>query len=104
DALYKLARFSTSTHPAGDRTLADYVAALRENQTAIYYLTGEDAKRLAASPQLEGFRARGVEVLLLADPVDPFWISSAAGYEGKPFKSVAQGVADIKAIPLETGA
>jgi molecular chaperone HtpG len=104
DALYKLARFSTTTHPNGDRTLADYVGSLRENQTAIYYLTGEDAKRLAASPQLEGFRARDVEVLLLADPVDPFWISSAAGYDGKPFKSVAQGVADIKAIPLKEGA
>jgi molecular chaperone HtpG len=104
DALFKLARFASTSHPAGGRTLADYVASLRENQTAIYYLTGEDAKRLAASPQLEGFRARSVEVLLLADPVDPFWISSAAGYEGKPFKSVAQGVADIKAIPLETGA
>jgi molecular chaperone HtpG len=104
DALYKLARFSTTTHAGGDRTLADYVGSLRENQTAIYYLTGEDAKRLAASPQLEGFRARDVEVLLLADPVDPFWISSAAGYDGKPFKSVAQGVADIKTIPLKEGA
>jgi len=104
DALFKIARFTTSTHPAGDRTLADYVASLRENQTAIFYLTGDDAKRLAASPQLEGFRARDVEVLLLADPVDAFWISNAIGYEGKPFKSVSQGVADIKAIALKEGA
>jgi molecular chaperone HtpG len=104
DALFKLARFATTTNPAGDRTLADYVAGLRENQTAIYYLTGEDAKRLAASPQLEGFRARDVEVLLLADPVDAFWVSSAVGYEGKPFKSVSQGAADIKAIALKDGA
>ena len=59
DGLFKIARFVTTTHPNGDRTLADYVAALRENQTAIFYLTGDDAKRLAASPQLEGFRARG---------------------------------------------
>jgi molecular chaperone HtpG len=104
DALFKLARFSTTSHPAGDRTLADYVASLRENQTAIYYLTGEDAKRLAASPQLEGFRARDVEVLLLADPVDAFWVSSAVGFEGKPFKSVSQGAADIKTIALKDGA
>jgi molecular chaperone HtpG len=104
DALFKMARFATSTHPDGGRTLADYVGALRENQTAIFYLTGEDSKRLAASPQLEGFRARGVEVLLLADPVDAFWVSTAAGYEGKPFKSVTQGAADIKAIPLAEGA
>jgi molecular chaperone HtpG len=104
DALFKLARFTTTTHPAGDRTLADYAAGLRENQTAIYYLTGEDAKRLAASPQLEGFRARDVEVLLLADPVDAFWVSSAVGFDGKPFKSVSQGIADIKAIALKDGA
>ncbi|WP_246731663.1 molecular chaperone HtpG [Methylocapsa sp. S129] len=104
DALFKMARFATSMHPDGGRTLADYVGALKENQTAIFYLTGDDSKRLAASPQLEGFRARGVEVLLLADPVDAFWVSTAAGYEGKPFKSVTQGAADIKAIPLAEGA
>jgi molecular chaperone HtpG len=100
DALFKMARFVTSTHAEGGRTLADYVGALRENQTAIYYLTGDDAKRLAASPQLEGFRARGVEVLLLADPVDAFWVSTAAGYDGKPFKSVTQGATDLALIPL----
>jgi molecular chaperone HtpG len=104
DGLFKIARFATTSHPDGGRTLAEYVAALRENQTAIYYLTGDDAKRLAASPQLEGFRARGVEVLLLSDPVDAFWVSTAAGYEGKPFKSVSQGAADIKTIALIEGA
>ncbi len=104
DALFKLARFATSTHPKVERTLADYVKDLRENQTAIFYLTGDDSKRLETSPQLEGFRARGVEVLLLSDPVDAFWVSTAAGYEGKPFKSVTQGAADIKTIPLVEGA
>jgi molecular chaperone HtpG len=104
DGLFKIARFATTTHPDGGRTLADYVASLRENQTAIYYLTGDDAKRLAASPQLEGFRARGVEVLLLADPVDAFWVSTAAGFEGKPFKSASQGAADIASIALVEGA
>ena len=104
DALYKIARFTTSTHPQGDRTLTQYVASLKENQTAIYYLTGDDAKRLAGSPQLEGFKARGVEVLLLADPVDSFWPTTAAGFDGKPFKSVTQGAADIKNIALIEGA
>ena len=103
DAIYKFARFASTTHPNGDRTLEAYVKDLRENQTAIYYLTGEDAKRLAVSPQLEGFRARNVEVLLLADPVDAFWVSTAAGFEGKPFKSISQGAADIKTIPLAEG-
>ena len=104
DGLYKIARFASTAKPEGGRTIADYVASFRENQTAIYYLTGDDAKRLAASPQLEGFKARGVEVLLLFDPVDAFWVSTAAGYDGKPFKSVSQGAADIKSIALVEGA
>ena len=104
DGLFKIARFVTTAHPDGGRTLADYVASLRENQTAIFYLTGDEPKRLAASPQLEGFRARGVEVLLLSDPVDAFWVSTAAGFDGKPFKSVSQGAADIKSIALAEGA
>jgi molecular chaperone HtpG len=103
DQLFEVARFATSIEPEGKRTLKDYVAALRPNQTAIYYLTGEDAKRLASSPQLEGFRARGIEVLLLSDPVDTFWVSTAVGYDGKPFKSVTQGAADISSIPLAEG-
>lgn len=103
DALFKLARFTTSPYPEGKRSLADYVAALRPNQTAIYYLLGEEVKRLNVSPQLEGFRSRGIEVLLLSDPIDAFWISTAAGYDGKPFKSVSQGAADIKSIALEEG-
>ena len=103
DAIYKFARFVSTKHADGGRTLEGYVKELRENQTAIYYLTGEDAKRLASSPQLEGFRARDVEVLLLADPVDAFWVSTAAGFEGKPFKSISQGAADIKLIPLAEG-
>ncbi|GAC1335439.1 MAG: molecular chaperone HtpG [Beijerinckiaceae bacterium] len=103
DQLFEIARFATSIDPDGKRTLKDYVAALRPNQTAIYYLTGDDAKRLASSPQLEGFRARGIEVLLLSDPVDTFWVSTAVGYDGKPFKSVTQGAADISSIPLAEG-
>ena len=104
DGLFKLARFATTQHPDGGRTLAHYVADLRENQTAIYYLVGDDLARLRTSPQLEGFRARGIEVLLLPDPVDAFWVSNAVGFDGKPFKSVTQGAADIKAVPMAEGA
>jgi molecular chaperone HtpG len=104
DGLFKIARFVTTTQREGGRSLADYVGALRPNQTAIYYLVGEDAARLAASPQLEGFRARGIEVLLLSDPVDAFWVSTAAGFDGKPFRSVTQGGADIRSVPLAEGA
>ena len=68
--LLGLARFKTTASGGGWRSLKDYVGVLRENQTAIYYVTGSDLARLETSPQLEGFRARGVEVLLLPDPVD----------------------------------
>jgi molecular chaperone HtpG len=104
DAIFEIARFASTTVAEKKRTLKDYVANLRPNQTAIYYITGDDLKRLAASPQLEGFRARGVEVLLLDDPVDAFWVTSAIGFDGKPFKSATQGEADIGAIPLAEGA
>ncbi|MGH6848345.1 MAG: molecular chaperone HtpG, partial [Methylocella sp.] len=101
DALFGLARFATSAHPAGGRSLKDYMEGLQPNQTAIYYLLGEDLAQLSASPQLEGFRARGIEVLLLPDPVDAFWVATAVGFEGKPFKSVTQGAADINSVPLK---
>ena len=98
--LLGLARFKTTASGGGWRSLKDYVGALRENQTAIYYVTGSDLARLEASPQLEGFRARGIEVLLLPDPVDSFWVTAGVDYEGKPFKSVTQGAADLALIPL----
>jgi molecular chaperone HtpG len=100
DILLKMARFATTSDKEGRRSLADYVAALRHNQTAIYYIVGEGAQRIAVSPQIEGFRARGVEVLLLSDPVDAFWVQTAVGYDGKPFKSVTQGAADLKEVAL----
>ncbi len=103
DGLFKLARFASTRQPDGGRTLAQYVADLRPNQTAVYYLLGDDIKRLQSSPQLEGFKARGIEVLLLPDPVDAFWVSNSAGFDGKPFKSVTQGAADIKSVPVAEG-
>ncbi len=100
ETLLKLARFKTTAAPDEWRGLNDYVAALKPNQTAIYYIAGDDIARLKASPHLEGFRARGVEVLLLPDPVDTFWVTSGIGFDGKPFKSVTQGAADLALIPL----
>jgi molecular chaperone HtpG len=99
DALLALARFKTTASAGAWRSLKDYTASLKENQTAIYYVTGDDIARLESSPHLEGFRARGVEVLLLADPVDNFWVTSGASFEGKPLKSVTQGAADLALIP-----
>ena len=99
DAMIALARFKT-TGPADTwRSLKDYVGSLKPNQTAIYYLAGDNVDRLKSSPHLEGFRARGIEVLLLPDPVDTFWVMSGVSFEGKPFKSVTQGAADLALIP-----
>jgi molecular chaperone HtpG len=96
DQLYDIVRFSTTQRD--NISLKDYIADLKENQTAIYYLTAEDEAKAKASPQLEGYTAREVEVLLLTDAVDSFWVRSALGFEGKPFKSVTQGAADLDLI------
>ena len=67
-------------------------------------MLGEDRETAAGvSPQLEGFRARDIEVLLLPDPIDAFWVGNSVGFDGKPFKSISQGAADIKDIALEEG-
>ncbi|MEP0321723.1 molecular chaperone HtpG [Bauldia litoralis] len=102
DGIYKIARFRT-TKGDGWRSLADYVADLRPNQTAIYYALGDDLDAIKASPQLEGFARRGIEVLLLADPVDAFWVRTALGFDGKPFQSVTQGSAELDKIPVAEG-
>jgi molecular chaperone HtpG len=99
DAMLARARFKTTASGGGWRSLKDYVGALKANQTAIYYLAGDDLARLESSPHLEGFRARGIEVLLLPDPVDSFWVMPGVGFDGKPFKSVTQGAADLALIP-----
>jgi molecular chaperone HtpG len=102
DALFDIATFKTTKSEAV--TLKDYIKGLKENQTAIYYLTAEDAAKAASSPQLEGYKAREVEVLLLTDPVDSFWVKTAMGFDGKPFKSVSQGSADLDLIKTKEDA
>lgn len=98
EAILELARFHSTTDPDGTATLADYVGRMKEGQDAIFYIAGEDAKALAKSPQIEGFARKGVEVLLLEDSVDEFWIPAAAEFDGKPFKSVTHGGADLSGI------
>ena len=100
DALLALSRFKTTASATGWRSLKDYVSSLKENQTAFYYIAGDDIARVETSPHLEGFRARGVEVLFLTDPVDSFWVASGTSFDGKPFKSITQGAADLTAIPV----
>jgi molecular chaperone HtpG len=94
-----LARFTTTKGDAA-RTIGQYVADLRPNQTEIYYLVGESVEQLRSNPKLEAARARGIEVLLLTDPVDALWTSMPQDHEGKPLKSLSQGEVDFSLVPL----
>jgi len=103
DTLLALARFR-STAREGLVSLDDYVAAMRPGQDAIYTITGDNLDLISKSPQLEGFRARGVEVLLLTDPIDEFWVPAIGTYKEKPLKSATRGGADLdKVAPVEEG-
>ena len=97
--LLALARFATTTGD-GLRSLKQYVADLKPNQTEIYYLVGESAERVKSNPKLEAARARGIEVLLLTDPIDAFWTMMPQEFEGKPLKSLSQGDVDFALVPL----
>ena len=97
EALLKLARFRT-THGDDLTSLSDYIDRMKDGQTAIYYITGGEIEALKRSPQLEGFRSRSIEVLLLTDPVDEFWLPMVGTFDEKPFKSVTQGGADFDTI------
>jgi molecular chaperone HtpG len=97
DTLLPLVRFR-STVRDGLVSLDEYVAAMRPGQEAIYTITGDTLDLLKKSPQLEGFRARGVEVLLLTDPIDEFWVPGVGTYQEKPFKSATRGGADLAKI------
>ena len=94
-----LSRFRSSG-TEGWVSLADYVGRMKAEQEAIYFLAGDSHDALGSSPQLEGFRARGIEVLLLSDQVDAFWPERLDRFEEKPLRSVTQGLADLSKIPL----
>ncbi len=99
--LAPLLRFKSSGQD-GWTSLPDYVSRMKPEQEAIYILVGDDTDALAKSPQLEGFRARGVEVLLLADQVDAFWPERMATFEEKPIRSITQGAADLSKLAMES--
>lgn len=98
DTLLKLLRARSSESDGAVIDMATYIGRMKEGQDAIFYISGEDPEALLASPQLEGFRAKGVEVLLLTDPVDEFWVPDVAAIDGKPLKSVTRGGADLSKV------
>jgi molecular chaperone HtpG len=98
DQLLALARFTT-TRDGSLRSLQDYVAAMKPEQSTIYYLVGDSIDRLKSNPKLEAARARDIEVLLLTDPIDAFWTALSPAFEGKAFKSLSQGEVDFGDSP-----
>jgi molecular chaperone HtpG len=98
DKLLALSRFSTTS--GEKRSLKQYVADLKPNQTEIYFLVGDSIERLKSNPRLEAASARGIEVLLLTDAVDAFWTSAQLEFEGKPLKSLSQGDLNLDLVPL----
>jgi molecular chaperone HtpG len=99
EKLLALSRFTTTS--GEKRSLKQYVEDIKPNQTEIYYLVGDSIERLKSNPKLESAKARGIEVLLLTDPVDAFWTSAPIDFGGKPLKSLSQGDIDFSLIPLK---
>jgi molecular chaperone HtpG len=97
ERLLELARFY-STAGDGLTSLAAYLERMKPGQDAIYTISGNEIEALRRSPQLEGFRARGVEVLLLTDPIDEFWLPGVRTYKDKPFRSAAQAGTELDKI------
>ncbi|MEU9391013.1 molecular chaperone HtpG [Streptomyces sp. NPDC048324] len=95
DAILAVASFA-STHSADEpTTLQQYVERMKDGQDDIYYMTGESRQAIENSPHMEAFRARGVEVLLLTDPVDEVWVDAVGEFDGKRLRSVAKGEIDL---------
>jgi molecular chaperone HtpG len=99
DEVARLARFTTTQ--GEDVPLADYVARMKEGQEKVYYLLAPTLAAARSSPHLEAFQAKGVEVLLLADVVDNWLVTSLREFEGKQLQSVAQGTADLGGLTDE---
>jgi len=99
EELLTLARFRSSVRD-GLVSLDEYVAAMKPGQEAIYTITGDSLDVIKQSPQLEGFRARNLEVLLMTDPIDEFWVPAIGSYKDKAFKSATRGGIDLDKISL----
>jgi len=99
DEIARLARFTTTQ--GEDVPLADYVARMKDGQEKVYYLLAPTLAAARSSPHLETFQAKGVEVLLLADVVDNWLVTSLREFEGKQLQSVTQGTADLGGLTDE---
>ena len=95
DKIAKLLRFASTASDTATRSLADYKAAMTEGQEAIYYITAENFAAAKNSPQLELFRKKGIEVLLMTDRIDEWALGFLTEFDGTPLQSVTKGAVDL---------
>lgn len=98
ERIARLLRFTTTLSDTPTVSLADYVSRMKEGQDRIFYLTADSLTAAKASPHLEIFRKKGVEVLLLTDRVDEWLVANLTTFDGKPLASVAKGEVDLTAV------
>jgi molecular chaperone HtpG len=101
--IFKIARFHSTRSDTDLTSLEDYISRMKDGQEHIFYISGENIETLRNSPQLEGFRKRGLEVLLMTDTIDEFWLPVVQDYQGKKFASVTKGAIDLSKFPLPDG-
>ena len=82
-------------------SLNEYISRMKKDQNDIYYISGESIEQILTSPQIEGFKSRGLEVIYMTDPIDEFWLPSMNEYEGKPFKSITKGAIDLSKFDIQ---
>ncbi|MCC7117567.1 MAG: molecular chaperone HtpG [Anaerolineales bacterium] len=99
ETLSPFLRFKTNLRPESWSSLADYVSHMQDGQKEIYYLAGEDSKSILRSPHLDYFQARGIEVLLLTEPLDAFMLMGLRQYKEYDLKNVAQ--AEVETTPSD---
>jgi molecular chaperone HtpG len=94
EKILELCRFY-SCRKGGYISLAEYVSEMKEQQEEIYYLSSETVEQAEISPHIEGFKSRDIDVIVLNDPIDEFWIPLVPDFEGKKFKSASRGTHDL---------
>jgi molecular chaperone HtpG len=101
ERLAKLLRFASTTSDTATVSLADYKARMKEGQAAIYYITADTHAAAKNSPQIEVFKKKGIEVLLMTERVDEWALSHVQDFDGTPLQSVAKGAVDLGTLQDE---
>lgn len=96
ETILQVSSFASTHSETEPTTLARYVERMKDGQDKIFYMTGESRQQVESSPHMEAFKAKGLEVLILTDPVDEMWVGSVTEFDGKQFQSIAKGEVDLE--------